>query len=74
MTLYKQCSMIRVNVRRVEWIPAQYAVVGKRLRLRIDGIWEDGWIVETANGEAQERPNTQVAFASLDPRTLSGRG
>ena len=70
-TLYKQCSMTRGNVRRVEWLPVKYAVVGKALKLRMGDVWEDGWVVETANGESQEKPDVQVAFASLDPRTLS---
>jgi hypothetical protein len=63
--LFKQCSMKRGNVTRVEWIPTEYAKVGKVLRLRDDGVWVDGWVVETANGEAQEPPN-RVVFGSLD--------
>lgn len=36
------------------WIPKEYAVVGRILRLRtVGGEWEDGWWVKSA-GEARE--------------------
>jgi hypothetical protein len=74
--LYKQCSMTRrvgeTVHRRTEWIPVKYAVVGNPLKLRNDGVWEDGWIVDTANGEAQEPPRP-VVLPSIEPKKRSGR-
>lgn len=29
----------------VAWIPEKYAKIGKVIKLKIDGVWEDGWKV-----------------------------
>jgi hypothetical protein len=34
---------------QTSWIPEEFAVVGKVLKLKnADGIWDNGWIVQTA--------------------------
>lgn len=31
---------------QVCWLPSEFAVIGRKLEIRIDGIWTVGWIVE----------------------------
>ena len=46
---YRQCELERNDGKKrecqVSWIPEQYAVVGKYLKLKDDGSWTDGWRV-----------------------------
>jgi hypothetical protein len=47
---YRQCSLRKGNVTRVSWIPDCFAEVGKVLQLRSPkGVWDNGWVVETAS-------------------------
>lgn len=57
-TLYRQC-LLRKHVdhtttqSQVTWLPDQYAVQGRVLKLRYaDGTWVDGWVVKVAGTEA----------------------
>jgi hypothetical protein len=50
-TLYQQCKLVHPgqNKHQTSWIPSQFAVVGKVLKLKNDDDeWEDGWVVESA--------------------------
>lgn len=41
-----QCKLRRVNgVQMTSWLPQKYAKVGKFLKLKNDGEWENGWEV-----------------------------
>jgi hypothetical protein len=42
---YRQCSLQKGNVHQVSFIPEKYAVVGKVLKLKEQGVWIDGWVV-----------------------------
>ncbi len=46
---YSQCKLEREfscgTVTMVTWLPSQFASVGRSLRLKEAGIWEDGWVV-----------------------------
>lgn len=43
--LYQQCRLQKGTTHQMSWIPAKYAVKGKTLKLRSNGEWEDGWVV-----------------------------
>jgi hypothetical protein len=48
---YKQCSLHQDlgngwRSLQVSWIPAKYAHEGETLRLKNNGVWTDGWIVD----------------------------
>jgi hypothetical protein len=44
---YRQCRLRRGNEETTSYIPEEFAVVGKVLRLRDDsGKWESGWVVD----------------------------
>jgi hypothetical protein len=43
---YRQVKMKKGNTQRTSWIPEQFAVVGKMLKIDMDGEWNEGWIVE----------------------------
>lgn len=49
---YRQCDLSRPSGNGTEctttWIPEQFASVGKRLRLKVDGQWQEGWTVMRA--------------------------
>src|SRR5262249_48812148 len=49
---FRQCRMEKNlptgTKHMTSWIPEAFAVVGKVLKLRDDGVWEDGWRVTTA--------------------------
>ena len=45
---YKQCHLVKGNRHEIAYIPTEYAVVGQSVKIRRDGTWEDGWLVEWA--------------------------
>jgi len=65
---YRQCELERGSGqerrRLVSWIPEQHAVVGKRIRLKDDGRWSDGWKVISV-GETR-RPEQEAMDRSRD--------
>lgn len=52
-------------MRTVSWIPVEFAVVGKKVKLKIGNEWDEGWVVETANGTPSEPPK-RIRFDSLE--------
>ncbi len=46
---YRQCRLVkRVETGElvlVSWIPEPYATVGRIVKLRENGTWDDGWVV-----------------------------
>lgn len=57
MEYFRQCSLQKKNEHQVSWLPEQFAKLGKWLKLRENGIWEDGWQVILVGGRQsrQER-------------------
>ena len=47
---YTQCILVKENTSRVGWIPTEKAVLGKPIRLKIDGKWSSGWVVNVFGG------------------------
>ena len=45
---YKQCTLKRGTQGDVRWIPEKFAVVGKYIKVKVDGVEEDGWLVVEA--------------------------
>lgn len=60
----RQCVLERPDGRMVSWIPAEHAVVGRRLRLKEDGVWSENWTVVEAWSKAL--PTTWVEERSRD--------
>lgn len=46
MTYHKQCILRKGTTITVSWIPEKFAHPGKHLKLKDDGKWVDGWVVE----------------------------
>jgi hypothetical protein len=42
---YTQCELVKEGIDSVAWIPTKFAVVGKILRIKENGVWTDGWYV-----------------------------
>ncbi len=57
MTMYRQVQLIHSItgtehfVRYVSWIPSEFAIVDKIIRVKIGGDWQDGWKVEWVGAE-----------------------
>lgn len=54
VTYYRQCRLSKKiptgEKRQMSWIPEEFAVLNKVLKLRdSDGKWEDGWVVTEAS-------------------------
>jgi len=45
MTYYKQGAIQKKNITMIIWIPEEYVVKDKLLKIKLHGIWEDGWKV-----------------------------
>jgi len=53
---YRQCNLRNGNSHTTSWLPEEYAVKGKVLKLKKDDeSWEDGWIVESAGDKIDEK-------------------
>jgi len=68
--LYAQCGMRRKNVFRTSWIPQKFAKAGGVVKLKDNGKWSDGWIVESVGsvGKLPERINHRKATGDLLPK------
>lgn len=64
---YNQCRLSKDKMRDVAWIPHQYAVVGKTLK--IDG--HDGWKVEEVWTEMDEEDLRDIERDHLKQRKAS---
>jgi len=50
-----QCVLNKDNIYQTSWIPEKYAKMGKWLKLKMDGKWEDGWqVIERGHRELTE--------------------
>lgn len=55
MTKYKQCLLRKDNVEYRAFIPSKFAVVGKTVKVRTEGSWNNGWkVVESSPTELDE--------------------
>jgi hypothetical protein len=55
---YRQCTLVKNNVATVSYIPSEYAIVGKILKLKKDDdTWSDGWVVESAGALTSSPPD-----------------
>lgn len=45
----RQCRLSRGKVQTTLWLPEKYAVKGSIVKLKQDGEWVDGWLVESVS-------------------------
>ncbi len=64
---YRQCRLRKRfdggELVQVSWIPEPYATAGRVVKLREDGVWDDGWVVVGAGTNrllASEVPDFHV--------------
>lgn len=50
-TEYRQCFLRNGNRFQTTWLPDKFAVLGKVLKLKDLGVWENGWIVDRVGAE-----------------------
>ena len=62
-TRYQQCKLVKYladsEIHTVSYIPEKFAVVGRTVKLRRNGKWTDGWIVESACDVVDELPDAR---------------
>lgn len=55
--LYRQCHLRKGNTVQVAFLPESYAIKGRHVKLKDNGVWSNGWLVvdvaETPVGMAQ---------------------
>lgn len=49
--LYRQCLLEKANVSYIVWIPQEYAKLRSVIKVKRDGVWEDGWVVKEIYGK-----------------------
>lgn len=42
---YTQCLLVKGSQHDNCWIPTELARVGKTLKVKLDGRWDNGWVV-----------------------------
>ena len=42
---YTQCKINKKYKFDIAWIPSKFATIGKIIKIKIDGIWNNGWSV-----------------------------
>lgn len=49
---YRQCRLVKRiqggELTQVSWLPEPYATKGRVVKLRDNGVWDDGWVVASA--------------------------
>ena len=43
--LLTQCLLSKGRSYRIQWLPADLAAVGRRMKMRINGKWDEGWVI-----------------------------
>jgi len=57
-TKFRQCVLEKTPGHRiVSYIPEKFAKVGKVVKLKNDGEWDDGWVVKFAGDLVDEPPD-----------------
>ena len=46
MGFHRQCKLIKGDATTVSWLPEEFAIVNKLVKLKDNGVWVDGWKVE----------------------------
>lgn len=59
---YCQCSLRNRDAYQVAWIPQRYAQLHNVLKILTNGIWQDGWIVESVGAYADTPPDIGKAI------------
>ncbi len=54
MNLYRQCQLEKGSYSQTAFLPEKFCKVGQKVRLRLGGIWEDGWKVVSSDSLAFE--------------------
>ena len=48
--VYRQVELKRESSVDVAWIPSGLTKVGKKLKVKVSGEWQDGWVVTACYG------------------------
>jgi len=69
MSRYSQCKLKKDRVKYIVWIPTKYAIKNRFIRIKKDGVWDNGWEVIAVFGtrdkdsiHAHERDNLLFSY------------
>ena len=52
---YTQCHIQKNNKNDVAWIPSKFAVIGKIIKIKFDGLWNNGWkVINTYSSNSED--------------------
>ena len=71
---YRQCTLDRklsdkITCVLVSWIPSEFAVLNKTLKLKTNDKWEDGWVVTYVGQETNKPFYSKAAIKSHKKHT-----
>lgn len=69
--LYNQCCLRKGNITQISFIPKKFATAGKVVKLKTDGVWDDGWVVESVGTEVDEAVLNALRSAGKHHRDVS---
>ena len=50
MNEYTQCTFKKPNKKQTAWIPTKYAHVRSVIKIKINNVWDNGWVVDSVYG------------------------
>jgi hypothetical protein len=69
---YIQCTLVNGNSCQVSWIPEKFAQLGAILKLKNNGVWEDGWIISNLGSVQDENLIHDSHIAVKEHRKRTG--
>lgn len=57
---YKQCMMTNNGRTMMRWIPENFAIKGKILKIKTEDGWENGWIIDTVFNQRLSSPELEM--------------
>lgn len=72
MSDYHQCELRNGEVKGIAWIPSKFAIIGRVLKIKVKGKWQEDWTVVNVFYPAAEKE--QVEIRSRDYRNMATFG
>ena len=67
--MYTQCLISKGNKTQVSWIPKKFALKNKVVKLKVDGKWDDGWLIKEVYTEGLITQTSEQAVKKHKKRT-----
>jgi hypothetical protein len=64
-TYYRQCKLQKKNTFQTSYIPEEFAVMNKIIKLRDNNVWDDGWKVIAVSSSRHADDNLPDSHSSI---------